>query len=308
MTMNQTFFVTDLNSSTGTYGYSPMALTSSYVTDSGTEAGIKVAQNKLTKEISPSLYIKFVKSKLGKVQQDKVKRRLAKLQKLVAYSDEMKQQALYEELTREVAILVRESEIAAFNIDSFVDIEHINKFRAVVKEKVIKWEQLENFPRVIPRSVQTKVKALKKANMFDELWILFIDYTKTEIKTNKEKIRQKDPILFGRFKYQPNRYYFIADWVDDYCDLTLDKFVDKIKTSDPEFSLDKIPDIDKDRWDNIVREVQLRTKRLEETNYGNYKSNMSEEDMLKQARAEVSTKKTSWLRNSLNKITSKKSL
>ena len=263
----------------GTIGTGTYTITTGYTTPSGLQADVKAQYNPTKKEIGATLYIKYVKSKLGKVQIERVKKRLSKLQKLVAYSREMGQQALYEELTKEVAVLVRESELAAFNIDKSIEFKHIDKFRSIVKEKVIKWDQLENFPRVVPRNVQTKVKALKKAGIFDEFWILFIDYTKQpEMKSTKEKIRQKDPILFGRLKYQPDRYYYIADWVDEYCDLTLDKLVDKIKLEDKEFALSEIEDISEVRWNNIVHEVKARINRLEMTNASNFRQLMEEEE------------------------------
>jgi len=276
----QTWLIGD--SSFGGFSTGSTTLGYQVYTNAGTGMEMKLGKNPVTKDISASLYIKFVKSKLGKVQIERVKKRLSKLQKLVAYSKEMGQQALYEELTKEVAVLVCESELVAFGIDKWVEFKHIDKFRNVVKEKVIKWEPLEKFPRVVPRKVQLKVKALQKANIFDEFWILFIDYTKSEpLKTNKEKIRNKDPILFGRFKYQPDKYYYIADWVDEFCDLTLDKFVDKIKLEDKEFALGEIEDIDEDRWDNIVKEVKTRVERYQAADSTSYRRLMAEEDELR---------------------------
>ena len=229
-------------------------------------------------EIGANLYIKYVKSKLGKIQTERVKKRLQKLQKLVAYSKEMGQQALYEELTNQVAVLVREAQAVAFKIDRFIDHKDIEKFRHRVKDRVIKWEPLEKFPRVVPAAVTKKIKALQKSQVFDEYWILFIDHTGKSMKTNKEKIKEKDPILFGKFSHQKDRYYHIADWVDEYCDLTLEKLVDAMKEDDPEFALNEIPDIDKSRWDGIVQEVKGRADRLAKTNSGNYKELMKEED------------------------------
>jgi len=42
--------------------------------------------------------------------------------------------------------------------------------------------------------------------------------------TEKEKEKAKDPILFGVMKNSRN-LYFIADWEDEYCDLTLSKML-----------------------------------------------------------------------------------
>lgn len=253
------------------------ATTYTYTFPSNIEISTEVSRT-AKGEISASLYIKYVKSKLGKIQTERVKRRLQKLQKLVAYSKEMKQRALYEELTNEVAVLVREAQAVAFKIDRFLDIKDIEKFRNRVKDKVIQWNPIEKFPRVVPAAVTKRLKQLQKAQVFDEYWILYIDYTGKELKTNKEKIKQKDPILFGRFNHQKDRYYYIADWVDEYCDLTLDKFIDAIKEDDPEFALSEVPDIDKARWDGIVSEVKGRVERLEKTNRENYQELMKEED------------------------------
>ncbi len=248
-------------------------------TDSGGQMAMKLGKSTGKKEISATLYLKYVKSRLGKTQIEKAKKRLAKLQKLVAYSKEMGQQALYEELTREVAVIVQETEMWSFGIDSWLKQIDIDKFRGMIIGKVIKWDRLENFPRIVPKLVQDKVKKLKKANIFDEFWILFIDHTEAApLKTNKEKIKEKDPILFGRQKFQPNRFYYIADWVDEYCDLTLDKLVDKIKTEDPEFALNKVEDITTERWDNIVKEVRARTERLASARPSNFRDLMAEED------------------------------
>ena len=59
----------------------------------------------------------------------------------------------------------------------------------------------------------------------------FTDYTgEKRSKVAKER-RDKDPILFANIftdgKVSP-RMYFIGDWVDDYCDLTLDKMITEI--------------------------------------------------------------------------------
>ena len=46
--------------------------------------------------------------------------------------------------------------------------------------------------------------------------------------THKEKVKEedkkRDPILFGVIAGS-NKLYYITDWVDDYCNLTLDEFV-----------------------------------------------------------------------------------
>lgn len=46
--------------------------------------------------------------------------------------------------------------------------------------------------------------------------------------TQKEKEKAKDPILFGVIQGS-RKLYFIGDWIDDYCDLTLEKMMKTIK-------------------------------------------------------------------------------
>lgn len=103
-------------------------------------------------------------------------------------------------------------------------------------------------------------------------------HTGEVVKTNKEKIREKDPILFGRFSFTPNTYYYITDWVDKYCDLTLVKLVDTLKVTDPEFELDFIPEIDDKYVKKIMQEVDDRVKRLSMTKPSNFVGLMREED------------------------------
>jgi hypothetical protein len=72
----------------------------------------------------------------------------------------------------------------------------------------------------------------KTKDIFDQFYVVFTDYTgKEERKVEKER-RDKDPILFGVFKNNTtvsDRFYFLGDWVDEYCDLTLDKMVEQYK-------------------------------------------------------------------------------
>lgn len=67
---------------------------------------------------------------------------------------------------------------------------------------------------------------------FSQLYVVFTDYTgKIEQEVVKER-REKDPILFGTFQDKNtrtiiDRFYFLGDWIDEYCDLTLDKMVNE---------------------------------------------------------------------------------
>ena len=252
-------------------------ITYSFDTLSGSE--IKLETKKTPQGISPALYMRFVKSKFTKTQKLKLENRMRKLRKLIPYSKIMGQQALYEELSKELAIILKESEIEVLGLSKYVEYPFIHKFMDSVRDKVIKLEKLENFPRVIPKDIQKKLLKIQRTKVFDSFHVLFIDLSKAEsMKTNSDKIANKDPILFGRSKLMPAKYFFIADWVDEYCDLTMESFIEKFKVDDPEFSLSEIPELNKDHFESIVDEVMERHKRLEETNQQNWRDKVREEE------------------------------
>lgn len=269
-----------------------------FITVSGTQGQLTygtVAPNDKTKRIGPSLFFKYVKSKLNKTEVKNLKGRLSKLQKLVKDAEEMGQQALFEEFSKMIAVVVREAEISAAGYDKWVAQKDIEKFMSIVRENdkmyinPVGFCKLEQFPRAIPANIQEKIKDVKSKGVFDEFWILYLDYTKENLKTNKEKIRQKDPILFGRVSYDPTKNYYIADWIDQFCDLTLDKFVDQVKAKEPEYQLGKDDEIDEDLIERIKKEVKERHDRLEKTRMSNYVQLMSQEDQ-----ANKKTKKSWW--------------
>ena len=118
------------------------------------------------------------------------------------------------------------------------------------------------------------------ASDFITLLNIWNAYKKAEkkLKTNKENIKEKDPILFGVQSYMPDKLYYIIDWIDEHCDLTLDKFIDDIKKSDPDYDVDRLDDINPRLIKKLVTESREKHKRLKDTNMGNYKSLMKEED------------------------------
>lgn len=82
--------------------------------------------------------------------------------------------------------------------------------------------------RRIPPEIIARIEKCK--GIFDKMYVVFTDYTHREERRVEAVKREKDPILFGTFQDAATRtiverFYFIGDWVDEYCDLTLDKMV-----------------------------------------------------------------------------------
>lgn len=234
-------------------------------------------------EIGPRLYFSFLKSKFTQIEKKKLRDRLLKLQALVKDAKELNQQGLYEELAKMITIVAREAELTACGYSTYILKEMIEKFRSKVKvegKNPIYFKKLEEFPRAFPQRVKEKIKDVKEKKLFDELWVLYLDYTHEEFKPNKEKIKEKDPILFGRFAYQEDKFYYITDWVDEFCDLTLEKFVSlyKEEVSDSSYDRQTIPEINQELLDQLKEEVKTRHERLKNTNRSNYRELMAQEE------------------------------
>src|SRR5208283_5848223 len=89
--------------------------------------------------------------------------------------------------------------------------------------------------RVMPKHVILKLKKCHEKKLFDKYVIFHLDTRgkSSIVETQKQKVeRERDPILFGQINEAPDRYYFIADWIDELDDL---RFNDIIKA----LSLDK---------------------------------------------------------------------
>ena len=258
----------------------------SMVTPAGTSIHVKTTRAELLRDapgVNPRLFFKLLKSKMQKLEKEKLTENLEKLQSIVHVSKDLGQQALYEKLMEMIAITVREMEVSAVGMDRFVLRKDIDKYRKVRKENgvddIIFFERWENYPRVPPQVVVDRVKHIRDMKLFDDYWVLYTDYTKghKELKTNKEKIKEKDPILFGVFSYQPDKFYWIADWTDEFCDLTLDKFIETLKKDDPAYKTETL-EFNYESFDQIKKDVMERHERYKNSNAATFRQNMVVED------------------------------
>ena len=125
----------------------------------------------------------------------------------------------------------KEKEIVRIGINTFVYRDDIESYIDNVASDVVKIIDLEKYEREIPDEIVELINLVK--DKFDKMYIVFTDYTgKVEHQVAKER-REKDPILFGTFQDRENnivndRFYYIGDWVDEYCDLTLDKMMNQM--------------------------------------------------------------------------------
>lgn len=124
----------------------------------------------------------------------------------------------------------KEREIVKVGIDTFVYRDDIEYYIDNVADDVVKIIDIGSYEREIPDEIVDVID--KVGGMFDQLYIVFTDYTGEVERQVEEERRSKDPILFGVFQDEKSRsvidrFYFLGDWVDEYCDLTLDKLVNE---------------------------------------------------------------------------------
>ena len=144
-----------------------------------------------------------------------------------------KQNKMVKKLAYAMSIIPRERQLIQEGIDVYILREDIEEYIKSVEKKVVKVIELDNYERSIPNEVVEKLQKIQETTPFDRYFVVFTDYTGEQTRKVQEERRRKDPILFGCFEQQIDgvwdvfdRFYFIADWEDEYCDLTLAKMVD----------------------------------------------------------------------------------
>ncbi|EOE7167609.1 hypothetical protein ACKTJR_002714 [Clostridioides difficile] len=120
----------------------------------------------------------------------------------------------------------KERKIIELGIDTFVYKEDIEKYIDGISKNTVKIIELENYEREIPDEIVEIIEKTK--DIFDKMYVLFTDYTGKITKEISKERRDKDPILFGIFSDEKSRaivdrFYYLGDWEDEYCDLTLKK-------------------------------------------------------------------------------------
>ena len=126
----------------------------------------------------------------------------------------------------------KERELVKLGINTFIykdDIDfYIDNSSSSSTSRPVKIIELENYEREIPDQIVEVIE--KTSGIFDQLYVVFTDYTGKIEKRIEAERRVADPILFGVFinvnkRVCSDRFYFLGDWEDEYCDLTLDKLL-----------------------------------------------------------------------------------
>ena len=164
---------------------------------------------------------------IGKGSAETYKNRVTKYLNAMHTADITGQEALKEKLVREMFVNKYEAELYANNLYYVVSEKQVLDF-ASKTEKGVDLIYLKNFARPLPDKVVEKLVEVDTLEVFDNYAVLTYDpQKKDKIETEADRAKRKDPILFGLISGS-DKLYYVTDWVDEYCDLTLAQFVDTL--------------------------------------------------------------------------------
>ena len=181
-------------------------------------------------------FFSLVKS-TSKESAETYKNRVEKYLKALQNATISGQTALQEELLRGLVANKYESLLYSEGLYYVIDEEKVVEF-VKKSEKGIALDYVKNFTRPMPQEVIDKIEKANNLEVFDNFVVLHFDPEKKSWKeTEAERVKRKDPIVFGVIAGSKKLYY-ITDWIDETCDLTLDKFVDTLNVDKESFKLE----------------------------------------------------------------------
>jgi len=152
----------------------------------------------------------------------------------VKHADDFGQKTLSDDLKSRIEIIKLESRLYSMGLTKVITEEQVVNFYKEA-EKGIQLVWVRNFKHIIPAALLETKKRADELEIFDNYVVMHYDTLKKSYKQTKEEYektkaeeirKRKDPILFGVLK-DSRKLYYVGSWEDDYCDLTLDKFIEK---------------------------------------------------------------------------------
>lgn len=251
-------------------------------------------------------YFDSIKAKVDEITLEGLKTSYKEIPNYIEMAKKNGQEALAKKMTKYLRVMVREKILLEKGISKVVHLADIVRYIDNIPNHYVKFCELKFFPRVIPLEVSNKIQDCRNNGLFDEYYILFTDYTEEELLSEEEKQQRKknkDPIVFGAFKGYDERYYYIADWEDEYCDITLDKFVGKLKEIDKEYKPEEIVENNDIYINNALYALEQEEKAKEEARRA---SSQRAQEAYDNAFKSIKKSKPSFLVGIINSIFGKK--
>ena len=157
-------------------------------------------------------------------------------------ADSMGQKALVDQLLSGMFIAKYESLLRASGYDKSITESQLVEFIKKTK-KGVQLSYIKNFARNIPEDIIEIKKKVDNLYIFDNYCVLYYDpqkkaFSQTSEEKEKERQRKADPILFGMIAGS-RKLYYIADWIDEFCDLTLEEFLKVSGLTEKEIEIPK---------------------------------------------------------------------
>lgn len=195
--------------------------------------GMRGKKRKLITVINLTKFFESIKQSASNFDKKSIDEILSKYSGVIQNAKDNNQIALVEKLTKYVSVLKDELTLSVSKFNKYLTEADIVKFHetASVHGKYntgLRLTYIKNFIKIIPSDITDLKIEADKLKVFDNYVILHYDYDNSGVaETDAEIEKRKDPILFGVIKNSTNLYY-IGDWVDEYCNLTLDVIIKKL--------------------------------------------------------------------------------
>lgn len=144
------------------------------------------------------------------------------------------QQSLVENLKKRLDSAKSEAQLVAYGLNKYLLEEQVVDFyKKTASDKKLKLTWIKHFVKPIPSKILDVKLELDQKFVFDNYVILHYDPNNdatdlTEVEKIEIKKRKDDPIIFGVIAGS-RRLYYVGDWVDTYCDLTLDVVLETLQ-------------------------------------------------------------------------------
>lgn len=183
-------------------------------------------QEEIEAMMTPYEYFQSVKDSVKEMNDEELSKMYTVASTLMDKYKVFGQEKAEKRLAFHLKTILKEYDLLQLGVNKFVYKDDITNYIDNISKKPVKIIEMKNFPREIPDDMIDVVN--KTRGIFDEFYILFTDYSGDELVKEVEK--ERDPIMFGGFctknrEIVADRFYYLGDWIDEYCDLTLDKLI-----------------------------------------------------------------------------------
>ena len=180
------------------------------------------------RELTPSQYFDEIKARKHEATDAYLDQVYANALTLLNKYQSTGQRSAMRKLLFQLDMIAKEREIVKAGVTTFIYRTDVKEYIDHIAHDVVKVQELAEYEREVPDAI---IETLEKVKAyFTSFYVVFTDYRKVTEKQVEKVRRERDPILFGAFRDAQTgttleRFYVLGDWVDPYCDLTLERMV-----------------------------------------------------------------------------------